>query len=30
VKDVASNGGDVTGLVPAPVAQALQKKFPNR
>jgi len=30
VKDVASNGGDVTGLVPPSVAEALQKKFAGR
>ncbi len=27
VKDVAKNGGEVTGLVPAPVNRALKKKF---
>jgi pantetheine-phosphate adenylyltransferase len=27
VKDVAKNGGDVSGLVPDPVAKALQAKF---
>jgi pantetheine-phosphate adenylyltransferase len=27
VKDVAKNGGDISGLVPAVVAQALAKKF---
>jgi pantetheine-phosphate adenylyltransferase len=27
VKEVASNGGDVSGLVPAPVAAMLKKKF---
>jgi pantetheine-phosphate adenylyltransferase len=27
VKDVAKNGGDIGGLVPAPVVQALAKKF---
>jgi len=27
VKDVAKNGGDISGLVPAPVALALKKKF---
>jgi pantetheine-phosphate adenylyltransferase len=27
VKDVAKNGGDIGGLVPDPVAQALAKKF---
>ena len=30
VKDVASNRGDVTGLVPEPVAEALLRKFPKR
>jgi len=30
VKDVAANRGDVTGLVPDPVAQALLGKFPGR
>ena len=30
VKDVAANRGDVTGLVPDPVALALRKKFPNK
>jgi len=27
VKDVAKNGGDISGLVPEPVAKALAKKF---
>jgi pantetheine-phosphate adenylyltransferase len=30
VKDVSSNRGDVTGLVPEPVAEALLRKFPSR
>jgi pantetheine-phosphate adenylyltransferase len=30
VKDVASNRGDVSGLVPDPVAKALLGKFPSR
>ena len=30
VKDVATNRGDITGLVPAPVAEALRRKFPDR
>jgi len=30
VKDVASNGGDITGLVPPSVAEALHKKFARR
>ena len=30
VKDVSANRGDVTGLVPVPVAEALLRKFPGR
>ncbi|MEW5794933.1 MAG: pantetheine-phosphate adenylyltransferase [Candidatus Zixiibacteriota bacterium] len=30
VKDVAANRGDVSGLVPDPVAAALLKKFPRK
>jgi pantetheine-phosphate adenylyltransferase len=30
VKDVSANRGDVTGLVPTPVAEALLRKFPSR
>jgi pantetheine-phosphate adenylyltransferase len=30
VKDVSSHRGDVTGLVPVPVAEALLRKFPSR
>jgi len=30
VKDVASNRGDVTGLVPTPVAKALLERFPKK
>ncbi|MCX6835556.1 MAG: pantetheine-phosphate adenylyltransferase [candidate division Zixibacteria bacterium] len=30
VKDVSSHRGDVTGLVPEPVAEALLRKFPSR
>jgi pantetheine-phosphate adenylyltransferase len=30
VRDVAANRGDVSGLVPDPVLEALQKRFPPR
>ena len=30
VKDVAKNGGEISGLVPAPVAQMLKKKFAKK
>ncbi len=30
VKDVAINGGDITGLVPAPVKKALKKKLKSK
>lgn len=30
VKDVSSNRGDISGLVPGPVAEALLRKYPSR
>jgi pantetheine-phosphate adenylyltransferase len=30
VREVASYGGDVTGLVPPNVAEGLRQKFPRR